>query len=434
MGNCITKLPLVGGDWNNGSNAGVFARNVNNASSNSNNNVGGSDSVSQPLKLGNEIVEHRDAVSSVSEVDHVAPCLSSLTVENPRRSKRIGFLFEQAFSEESLLLAYQEAKRGKTHKPSTLNFSASLHSEIALLQSEIESGDYQPRKLQTFTVYEPKERIIHAPHFRDLVVQHAIYRVIYSIFDSSFIDQSYACRKGGGTHKASDYTQNAMRKNDSDSYYVKMDIRKFFYSIDRNILIGLFRKKIKDERMIHMMSLFVFVDESAKWLPIGNLLSQIYALAYLNPLDHYVKRVIKAKHYVRYVDDFICIGISLDRAKEIKALCERFCQKNLLLEFSKWNIGKIRKGINFVGYRTWKSAKFVRRHSVIKFKRAVQSKSVAALASLIGHASHSATIIFYSHFLQLTQTLTLLPKRSRQLCLNILAIFPRKMTFKRYAL
>ncbi len=378
-------------------------------------------------------MEHRDAVSSVSEIDHAAPCLSSLTVENPRCSKRIGFLFEQAFSEESLLLAYQEAKRGKTHKPSTLNFSASLYSEIAQLKAEIESGSYQPRKLQTFTIYEPKERIIHAPHFRDLVVQHAIYRVIYSIFDSSFIDQSYACRKGGGTHKASEYTQKAMRKNDSDSYYVKMDIRKFFYSIDRNILIGLFRKKIKDERMIHIMSLFVFVDDSKKGLPIGNLLSQIYALTYLNPLDHYIKRELKVKHYVRYVDDFIGIGTSLEKAKEIKVLCEQFCQKNLLLEFSKWNIGKIRKGINFVGYRTWKSIKFVRRHSVIKFKRAVQLKNIAALASLIGHASHSATIVFYSHFLQLTQAMILLPKRSRQLCLNILAIRPLKTTSRHSA-
>jgi retron-type reverse transcriptase len=426
MGNRINMLPIVGGDWDNVSDAGVFNRNVNNTSSNSNNNVGGSDSASYFLELSNEKVEHRDAISSVSEIDREVSCLSNLTVENPRKTKRIGFLFEKAFSIESLLLAYNDAKKGKMNKPATLEFSLSLHSEIEKLHNEIMSGVYRPKPLNKFTIFIPKERLIQAPHFRDLVVQHAIYRSVYNIFDSSFIDQSYACRKGGGTHKASDYAHQSMRKYDSQSYYVKMDIRKFFYRIDRRILIDLFHKKIKDKPMIRMMSLFVFIDTDDKGLPIGNLLSQLYALIYLNPLDHFVKRELKSKHYVRYVDDFVCIGVTLEQAKHIKHKCEEFCKNELNLEFSKWSIDKIRKGLNFVGYRTWKSVKYVRRHSVAKFKKAVISENTDSVISLLGHAKHSATIVFYSHYLQVTQTFSLLTKRSRQLCLNILSSTPSK--------
>ena len=322
--------------------------------------------------------------------------------------KRIGNLFKDCFTEQKLLEAFYVAKKNKANKSSCLAFEFNLGSEIESLALLIKTGKYKPDPLKTFIVHEPKERVIHAPSFKDLVVQHAIYKVIYPIFDKTFIDQSFACRKGKGTHSASSYTQKVMRKHSGELYYAKLDIRKFFYSIDKEILKKQMQKKIKDEAFIEMMCLFLG-DKGG--IPIGNLLSQIYALIYLNDLDHFVKRELKVKHYVRYVDDFVAIGLTLDEAKIFKIKCEDFVRKNLNLELSHWCIQKIKKGINFVGYRTWRRVKFVRKHSIIKFKKAVKTGDKKAISSLIGHASHSSSISFYIKYLQENNKLNLLTRK-----------------------
>ena len=355
---------------------------------------------------------------AISEINKDDSFLSS-KVENQTssKSKRIGFLYEKVFSLENLYLAFLEARKGKRKKKAVLKFETNLGYELDKLYKELKSGEYKPLPYREFVIYEPKRRVINAPAFRDLVVQHAIYRVIYPIFDKTFIDTSYACRKGGGTHKASNYTQKEMRKYSGDLYFLKLDIRKFFYSIDRDILRRLFEKKIKDKRFVNIMCEFTKMD-TPKGIPIGNLLSQIYALIYMNPLDHFIKRELKVKSYVRYVDDFVLIGLTLDKAKEYKQKCEKFVQEYLNLELSHWHIQKIKRGINFVGYRTWKRVKFVRKHSMYKFKKAIKKLKIKSIVSLLGHAKNTATIFFYRKLLIQSNTLKLIPERS-QLCLNI---------------
>ncbi|PIQ01476.1 MAG: hypothetical protein COW76_05160 [Shewanella sp. CG18_big_fil_WC_8_21_14_2_50_42_11] len=411
MGKSI-KLPLSGANWNNVSDAGVFARNLNNASSNSNNNVGGSDSVTHSSNSNNETVQHRDGLSSDKRTRAGLVNLSS-NAENLNRPKRTGYLYDKAFTKPMLYQAFLNAKKGKSKKVECFEFELNLGAEMDALHKSLMDGSYKPQPLRAFEVFEPKRRLIHAPHFRDLVVQHAIYQVIYPIFDRTFIDQSYACRKGGGTHKASEYTQRAMRKYSGDSYYAKLDIRKFFYRVDRAILRKLFERKIKDKRFLDLMCVFAEI-QSEIGIPIGNLLSQIYALIYLNPLDHFVKRILKAKHYVRYVDDFIAIGLTLSEAKLFKEQCERFVKNELKLELSHWTINKIKRGINFVGYRSWRSVKFVRKHSVLKFKKSVKQQKIDSVISLIGHAKHSATINFYARFLNGHTIFNHLPKGVQQ--------------------
>jgi len=410
------KACQCGGNWSNSSNAGAFAMNLNNNRTKSNNNVGARDSIS---KLETTEVDTRNTgifCPAISEIKNEESLLSS-NVENQTKSKRIGYLFERAFNKENLYNAYIDARKGKRAKRATLKFEVNLGAEIEKLYSELNSGTYKPRPYSQFYVYEPKKRLINAPAFRDLVVQHAIYRVIYGIFDKTFIDTSYACRKGGGTHKASYYTQKEMRKYDGDLYFVKLDIRKFFYSIDRNILRKMFDKKIKDVRFVDIMCEFMEMNTD-NGIPIGNLLSQIYALIYLNPLDHFVKRELKVKSYVRYVDDFVLIGLTLKESKEAKALCEKFVQDELNLELSHWHIQKIRRGINFVGYRTWKSVKFVRKHSIYKMKKAIKKLKVESIISLIGHAKMTGTIPFFRRLLIEFEIFSLLPKRS-QVCLSM---------------
>jgi len=407
---------LCGGNWSNSSNAGVFAMNLNNNRTNSNNNTGGRDSIS---KLETTKVDTRNKgiyCPGITEIKNEKSLLSN-TIENQAKSKKTGFLFEKAFTKENLYLAYLDARKGKRKKRATLKFEKNLGSELESLLLELNSNNYRPRPYSQFKVYGPKERIINAPAFRDLVVQHAIYRIIYPIFDKTFVDTSFACRKGGGTHKASAYTQQQMRKYDGELYFVKLDIRKFFYSIDRDILRKLFEKKIKDKRFVNIMCEFSQMNEE-RGIPIGNLLSQIYALIYMNPVDHFIKRELKVNSYVRYVDDFIMIGLTLKEAKEFKKRCEEFVQNELNLELSHWHIQKIKKGINFVGYRTWKRIKFVRKHSMYKMKKVIKKLKIESIISLVGHAKGTGTIAYFRKLLIEFNILKLLPKGSQK-CLNM---------------
>lgn len=407
---------IAGGNWNNSSNAGVGNVNLNNNRTNSNNNVGVRDFISMPETSIDDTGNIGVCCPAKSEIKNTNNLLSN-RIENQIKSKRIGNLSEKAFSLENLYQAFLDARNGKRKKRATLNFEKNLGAELLDLYNELHDGDYKTKPYKQFKVYEPKERVINAPHFRDLVVQHAIYRVIYPIFDKSFVDTSYACRKGGGTHKASTYTQKEMRKYDGELYYVKLDIRKFFYSIDREILRKLFEKKIKDKSFIEIMMQFADMDTS-KGIPIGNLLSQLYALIYMNPVDHYAKRELKAKSYVRYVDDIVIIGVTLDTAKNIKDKIEAFIKQSLNLEYSHWMISKIKKGINFVGYRTWKSVKFVRKHSMYKFKKAIKKSRIESIVSLIGHAKGTASIAYFRTLLTEHEILKQIPRRSLA-CLNM---------------
>jgi retron-type reverse transcriptase len=300
---------------------------------------------------------------------------------------------------ENLYQAYLDARRGKRKKAVCFEFERHLGANLASINDEIHDGSYRPRPYFKFKVYEPKERIVHAPAFRDIVVQHAIYRVVYDIFDSSFIDQSFACRTGKGTHRASGYTQWALRKHGTDEYTLKLDIRKFFYSIDRYILKTQIERKIKDGPLVDIMMLFTEMGTPIG-IPIGNLLSQIYALIYLNPMDHFIKRTLKVKHYVRYVDDFILIGLTRPKCIELRKKIVAWLWDNLHLSLSKSTIQKVKKGVNFVGYRTWQGKRFIRKYSLFKFRRAVKSGKRDVVVSLLGHAKNTQSIPYMAKILR----------------------------------
>lgn len=320
--------------------------------------------------------------------------------------KRIGFLFDKAFSMDNLYQAYTDASKNKHGKLACFQFSRRMGHNLERLHTALHDGSYRPQPYYTFMVYEPKPRRIFAPSFADLVVQHAIYRVIYSIFNAAFIDQSFACRKGKGTHAAADYAQAALQSISRDSYTLKMDIRKFFYRIDRTVLRGMIERKIKDSRFVEVMMLFADHGEPVG-IPIGNLLSQLFALIYLNGLDHYVKRVLKARNYCRYVDDFIVFGVSREQAASILDKVIVYI-KSLGLELSKYTIATVRRGINFVGYRTWQSKRFIRKRSLFVFTRALRSEKIDSALSILGHARKTHS---------LKHLITTLKEKYHDLCL-----------------
>ena len=333
-------------------------------------------------------------------------------------TKRHSNLFDRMFTPEALYAAYLTARRGKRKKAAVAGFERRLGANLQQLHEELHSGSYSPRPYTTFQVTEPKPRLIFAPNFRDVVVQHAIYTVIYPIFDAGFIDDSYGCRVGKGTHRAADQAQRFLRQAPADSYTLQLDIRKFFYRIDRSILISLVERKIKDARVIELLGMFMRYPE-VTGIPIGNLLSQLFALIYLNPLDHYVKRVLKVDGYVRYVDDFILFGLTKAQADYCRQAITDWLRQALRLELSRWTIAPAKRGLNFVGFRTWRSTRFVRRHSLHSFSRALRRGDVASMVSVMGNAKHSAT---YAHFCRRLKAerpdlVVKLPESHRHACL-----------------
>lgn len=313
--------------------------------------------------------------------------------------KRHGHLFEQAFTREALLAAYHAAARSKHGRRACFVFSRTLGAQIDRLHAELHTGTYRPRPYYTFTIREPKPRVIFAPAFRDCVVQHAIYAVINPLFDATFIDQSFACRTGYGTHKAADYAQRALQRAPRGSYTLKLDIRKFFYRIDRDILQQLLARQVKDARLLALLMAFADHGEP-RGVPIGNLLSQLYALIYLNPLDHFIKRELKVRHYCRYVDDFVLFGVTRAEALTYRAQVVAFLCDTLHLELSKSTIAPVTRGVNFVGYRTWASKRFVRRRALYTFRRALRRHRLASAVSALGHARRTHSL---RHLLRFTQ-------------------------------
>lgn len=313
--------------------------------------------------------------------------------------KRIGHLYEQAFTPENLLAAYHDAARHKRGKRACFEFSRRLGSNLDELHLRLHDGTYRPKPYHTFMVYEPKPRKISAPAFSDLVVQHAIYRVIYPIFNRTFIDQSFACRPGFGTHAAADYAQTALRACPQDSYTLKLDVRKFFYRIDRGILRAQIERKIKDSRFVDVVMLFAEHGDPAG-IPIGNLLSQLFALIYLTPLDEFIKRRLGVSRYCRYVDDFVLFGLSRQEALDHKACIEAFLHSELNLQLSKWTLAPVGRGVNFVGYRTWRTKRFIRKHSLHRFTRAARAGRLDSVVSILGHARRTWSLRYLTNQLK----------------------------------
>jgi hypothetical protein len=305
--------------------------------------------------------------------------------------KRYGQLFDKVFTRDNLYQAYLDARKRKRNRRSTFEFETNLGGNLAALYDEIHSGFYRPRPYWQFWVQKPKPRLISAPAFRDRVAQHAIYRMIGPIFERIFAPESFACRIGYGTHRASLHVQDALRRCDPETYVLKLDIRKFFYRINRRILRVLVERKIKDERLLNVMMMYAEQD-GPLGIPIGNLLSQLYALIYLNPLDHYIKRDLKIRHYARYVDDLVLIGLARDAAVAIRQRIKEFIADNLNLEFSKTTIARTCRGVNFVGWRTWADRRLLRKHSLYRFRRALKRGDVDTVVSILGHAKGTASM------------------------------------------
>lgn len=268
-------------------------------------------------------------------------------------------MYENIISLENLFVAWEEFLKGKRKRKDIIEFSLNLSENIYNLHLELKDKTYTHSTYQAFNISDPKPRNIHKALVRDRLLHHAIYRVLYPYFDKKFISDSYSCRLNKGTHKAMnrfrDFSYKVSKNNTKQCWVLKCDIRKFFASIDQEILINILKKHIKDEDTIWLLEKVIESFDSGvegKGLPLGNLTSQLLVNVYMNEFDQYIKQKLKVKYYIRYADDFVLIHQNKQQLISSVRYIVRYLNNILKLELhpNKVSIKTIASGVDFLGW------------------------------------------------------------------------------------
>ena len=267
---------------------------------------------------------------------------------------------DEIFTFENLYDAYKNCRKSKQHKGEVIRFESNLAINLNILIKELTTKKYKLGKYKKFYIYEPKQRLIEALPFKDRVVIRCFCDVcLKSKIDKRLIYDNCACRKEKGTTFAIKRLHKFLRteyfKNQNNKiYFLKCDIRKYFPSINHDILLRMLEKInfSDDEMWIIRKIIKEQPDNATRGLPLGNQSSQWFALFYLNKLDHFIKEQLKIKYYVRYMDDMILIHRYKGYLVKCKQEIESFCQQFLDLKLNeKTQIGELKNGIDFLGYR-----------------------------------------------------------------------------------
>lgn len=284
-------------------------------------------------------------------------------------------LYEEVYSYENLYQAYREARKGKRFRPEVLNFTNNLEANLIEIQNELIWRTYRIGPYREFYVHEPKLRLIMALPFRDRVVQWAIYRVLNPRLDKRYIGDSYACRPGYGVHRAVkrlQYWMRHMRRRHPQVYVLKMDISKYFYRIDHEILMDIFAELIDDDDLLWLLGTIYRSEDTlfglpqgvsdyslcnriaGRGMPVGNLTSQMAANLYLNEVDQFIKHNLRVRRYMRYMDDMVILHHDKQYLWAIKREVEGFLAAHLHLDLnSKTTVRAVGQGVEWLGYKVW---------------------------------------------------------------------------------
>ncbi len=316
--------------------------------------------------------------------------------------KTFNNLYPKIYDFENLLSAYNSAKKNKRFKNEIIDFGLRIDENLIQIQNELMHHSYQPSRYREFLIHEPKERLILSLPFRDRVVHQAICKVIEPIFDNTFIHDTYACRKGKGTLagvKRMWYFLNKLQSNNKEVFCLKMDISKYFYSVDHGILKRAIEKKIRCKPTLNLLNTIIDSVENPG-IPVGNLTSQLFANIYLSSLDHFIKETLRQKYYIRYMDDMIVLSQSKKELWGIFSLIKDFVEFDLRLKFNKkTQVFNTKRGIDFLGYRQFPDRLILRKRVMQKnFRKFKKQKRIGdvekikrSLASFEGICKHCSS-------------------------------------------
>jgi len=335
--------------------------------------------------------------------------------------KKLKDLYLKICSFENLTEAYKQARKCKRYRKEVLEFTANLEENLVNIQNELIWKTYQVGRYKEFFVYDPKKRLIMALPFRDRVVQWAIYRVLNPLIDRRYISHSYACRVGMGAHRVILKVQYWLRKlyrKNCRTYALKMDVSKYFYRVDHDVLVGILERIIADKDLLKLLETiirsettdfglslkdhgFTGAKVSGIGMPIGNLTSQMFANLYLNELDQYCKHQLKVRHYIRYMDDVLILHSDKKYLWRVKEYVEEFLDETLRLRLNnKTCIRSLDQGVEFCGYRIWATHIKLRKKSALKMKRRLAGLQRKYTRGEIDFAKANASVQSYMGILK----------------------------------
>lgn len=270
--------------------------------------------------------------------------------------KTIRNQYNKQLTYEKLMEAHNKSKKGKGYRKEIIEFNLKQEEYIMWLYEQLKNKTYQHGGYTEFYVTEPKLRKIEKSRYMDRIVHRWIVdNFLTPAFVPQFISTSYACIKGKGMHRSAIYLQNTMKHCKriwGDYYILKMDIAKYFDNINKNILLTILKRKIKDKDLVWLVEQILFAQKRKKGLEIGNYTSQMFANIYLNEVDQYIKHQLKIKYYCRYLDDSVLMVKTKEEAKIVLEKIRRFLEEKLELQLNqKTQIFKNKQGVNFCGYK-----------------------------------------------------------------------------------
>ena len=264
--------------------------------------------------------------------------------------------FDKKLSYESLFHAHKLSRKGKGYRKEIILFNLKQEEYIMWLYEKLKTKTYRHSGYSVFYVTEPKLRKIEKSIYLDRIVHRwVVDNFLEPYFVPTFVNTSYACLKKRGMHKACLDVQNTMKhlsRTWKDYYILKMDVRKYFQNINKDILYRILNRKIQDNKLLWLLKEIIYSNEGKKGLAIGNYTSQMFANIYLNEVDQYIKNKLHCKYYFRYLDDSICMFKTKEEAKIALEKIKKFLRDNLELELNeKTQIFKNKQGVNFCGYK-----------------------------------------------------------------------------------
>ena len=302
--------------------------------------------------------------------------------------------FEAVYDFANLYAAYRAARKGKRWKNTVAKVESNALEAVAYLQKELREGTYRPGAYYEFFVYEPKKRRIQTNSIKDKIVQHAFCdQVLYPVLSRPFILDNYGSQVNKGTHFGLDRLRDFMREyyrrhGSADGWVRKADVHHYFASIRHDVLKQDVAEHLTDPRCLALSTAIIDSTPGNVGIPIGNQSSQIYALLYLNKLDHFVKEVLRIRYYGRYMDDFYLIHEDKAVLKDAWSRIEKHLAARGLELNGKTNIFPLRNGLDFLGFHTYltdtgKVIRKVRRSSRERMKRKLRKFSVMYAAGAI---------------------------------------------------
>jgi RNA-directed DNA polymerase len=275
--------------------------------------------------------------------------LLTILLQSLNSMKRQGQLLEQIADLNNLYKAFYKAQKGKHSKPYVCAYREQLQENLQRLQCQITSGAVETGNYHTFTIYDPKKRLICATPFSQRVLHHAVMNLCHPSFEKHQIASSFASRSGKGTYAALD---KARQYNQRYRWFLKLDVRKYFESIDHAILKQQLHRLFKDPPLLLLFEQIIdsYSTTENKSVPIGNLTSQYFANHYLSEADHYVKEILRVPAYVRYMDDMVLWHHDKEELLAIGYRFQEFIARELLLELKPFCLNETRKGLPFLGY------------------------------------------------------------------------------------